>query len=111
VHRSDGCTAAQRLGAAEQDGAAALACGTERPGREGAFGLLTWARAITGPQGKERRGRKTRGSSGKRSRPKREEGEKGRPGCGLGWLTSLFLSPFVLFFFKLTQFYLNSNEI
>jgi hypothetical protein len=27
VHRSDGCTAAQRLGAAEQDGAAALGFG------------------------------------------------------------------------------------
>jgi hypothetical protein len=49
-------------------------------------------------------------AAGKRSGPKREEGEKGRPGCRLGWLTSLFLSPFLLFFFKLTQFYLNSNE-
>jgi hypothetical protein len=62
------------------------------------------------PMGSERGGRC--GSGGGSARRGKEAGCEGEKEKWVGdWLTSLFLSPFLLFFFKLTQFYLNSNEI
>jgi hypothetical protein len=60
--------------------------------------------------GREKRGEWEMGRRG-RGRPKREEGEVGLQEGRDGLPTDFsFLSPF-LFFFKLTQFYLNSNKI